>query len=213
MREVDKVVSMKEDVDAMSWGRVLEIGRQLQTELSDGDRAVLGRELVGIAQSNVLMRTRLGIDDPLSDVYGNHALASGNEVREDGLAEASAVFTEMLLTDGEPEFELEFEPDEGPMLDTSLFHDHTDRPSPEVTSQPDREGETDGSEAVFRRVHDGESSSTSDRSEGSNAESGLKQQPGRFGCFHNLYESRDGSLCVFEDEQGHLIAVDSSKLA
>ena len=31
--------------------------------------------------------------------------------------------------------------------------------------------------------------------------------------FRNLYESRDGGLCVFEDEHGHLVAVDSSKLA
>ncbi|MEI3230121.1 MAG: hypothetical protein V8S24_02000 [Gordonibacter pamelaeae] len=31
--------------------------------------------------------------------------------------------------------------------------------------------------------------------------------------FRNLYESRDGALCVFEDEHGHLVAVDASKLA
>jgi len=35
----------------------------------------------------------------------------------------------------------------------------------------------------------------------------------RFARFRNLYESRDGGLCVFEDEHGHLVAVDSSKLA
>ncbi|MEG0666570.1 hypothetical protein [Gordonibacter sp.] len=34
-----------------------------------------------------------------------------------------------------------------------------------------------------------------------------------FSRFRSLYESRDGTLCVFEDEQGHLVAVDSSKLA
>ena len=37
--------------------------------------------------------------------------------------------------------------------------------------------------------------------------------PERFSRFRNLYESRDGSLCVFEDEHGHLVAVDASKLA
>ena len=31
--------------------------------------------------------------------------------------------------------------------------------------------------------------------------------------FTHLYESRDKRLCVFEDEHGHLVAVDSSKLA
>ncbi len=30
--------------------------------------------------------------------------------------------------------------------------------------------------------------------------------------FRSVYESRDGALCVFEDKQGHLIAVQSSKL-
>ncbi|MBS6975680.1 MAG: hypothetical protein KH158_08385, partial [Eggerthellaceae bacterium] len=41
------------------------------------------------------------------------------------------------------------------------------------------------------------------------------ERPGRerFARFRNLYESRDGSLCVFEDEHGHLVAVDASKLA
>ena len=29
-READKVASLKEDLDAISWGRVLEIGKQLQ---------------------------------------------------------------------------------------------------------------------------------------------------------------------------------------
>ena len=28
----------------------------------------------------------------------------------------------------------------------------------------------------------------------------------RFARFRNLYESRDGGLCVFEDEHGHLVA-------
>ena len=31
--------------------------------------------------------------------------------------------------------------------------------------------------------------------------------------FSHLYESRDGALCLFEDEFGHLHAVDSSRLA
>ena len=31
--------------------------------------------------------------------------------------------------------------------------------------------------------------------------------------FTHLYESRDGALCLFEDEHGHLQAVDSSRLA
>ena len=31
-READKVASLKEDLDALSWGRVLDIGRELQSK-------------------------------------------------------------------------------------------------------------------------------------------------------------------------------------
>lgn len=31
--------------------------------------------------------------------------------------------------------------------------------------------------------------------------------------FRSLYSSRDGALCVYEDEEGHLIAIDASKFA
>lgn len=33
----------------------------------------------------------------------------------------------------------------------------------------------------------------------------------RLATFRSLYSSRDGALCVYEDEDGHLIAVDASK--
>lgn len=33
-----------------------------------------------------------------------------------------------------------------------------------------------------------------------------------FARFRRLYESRDGGLCLFEDEQGRLTAVDASRL-
>ncbi|MEG0476353.1 MAG: hypothetical protein RR572_01600 [Raoultibacter sp.] len=38
-------------------------------------------------------------------------------------------------------------------------------------------------------------------------------QPAGFARFRNVYSSRDDRLCMFEDAEGHLIAVDSSKLA
>ncbi|MDR0513976.1 MAG: hypothetical protein LBG81_02270 [Coriobacteriaceae bacterium] len=36
---------------------------------------------------------------------------------------------------------------------------------------------------------------------------------GAFARFRHIYESRDGSLCIFEDSEGHIVAVDASKLA
>lgn len=35
----------------------------------------------------------------------------------------------------------------------------------------------------------------------------------KFSQFRNVYESRDGRLCVFEDDAGHLVAVKASRLA
>ena len=36
---------------------------------------------------------------------------------------------------------------------------------------------------------------------------------GSFATFSVLYESQDGRLCLFEDANGHITAVDSSKMA
>ena len=38
-------------------------------------------------------------------------------------------------------------------------------------------------------------------------------EPAKFSQFRNVYESRDGKLCVFEDESGHLVAVNAARLA
>lgn len=39
------------------------------------------------------------------------------------------------------------------------------------------------------------------------------QKPDTFGRFRNLYTSRDGEFCLYEDADGHLIALDASKFA
>ena len=61
-REAEKIVSLKEDMDAVSWTRVLEIGNQLQEGVDEAERVSLARELVSIAQSNRSLYTRLGLD-------------------------------------------------------------------------------------------------------------------------------------------------------
>ncbi|MBC2888942.1 hypothetical protein [Gordonibacter massiliensis (ex Traore et al. 2017)] len=75
---------MKEDLDALSWGRVLDIGKQLQAKGSD--EADLGAELVSIAQANLSLATRLGIDPAPPE---SRVMASGMEIVEGGLAEAA----------------------------------------------------------------------------------------------------------------------------
>ena len=44
----------------------------------------------------------------------------------------------------------------------------------------------------------------------SKSKGGLRAK--KFATFRNLYSSRDGALCLYEDENGHLVAVDSTKL-
>lgn len=50
------------------------------------------------------------------------------------------------------------------------------------------------------------------RSEGA-AVSSQEGEFDRFAQFKNVYESRDGKLCVFEDEAGHIVAVNAKRLA
>lgn len=83
-READKVASLKEDLDALSWSRVLDIGKLLQT--GRGDASDLGTELVSIAQSNISLANRLGV----APAPENLVMASGIEVMEGGMAEAAA---------------------------------------------------------------------------------------------------------------------------
>ena len=84
-READKVASMKEDLDALSWKRVLEIGRRLQSEKTESI-AQMGSELVGIAQSNISLAGRLGIG---RESFEGRFMPSGMEVLEGGLVEAA----------------------------------------------------------------------------------------------------------------------------
>ena len=85
-REAEKIVSIKEDMDAVSWTRVLEIGNQLQEGVDEAERVSLACELVSIAQSNRSLYTRLGLDPEPSS---SRVMASGIEVMEGGLAEAA----------------------------------------------------------------------------------------------------------------------------
>ncbi len=86
VRDADRIVSLKEDVDALSWSRVLEIGKLLRERASDDSQAEYGRELVTIAQSNLSLANRLGIDPAPPE---SRTMASGMEIVEGGYAEAA----------------------------------------------------------------------------------------------------------------------------
>ena len=211
-RDADRIVALKEDLDALSWGRVLEIGRRLQ-ELALGEEVGgLAQELAGIARSNISLEAKLGIEPNRT---GSKTLASGVRVIEGGLAEVSAG-ADMPLD--EPSFD-----------DLEPFQDSFDEELRSFFEDPDQPAEAAVSTAL---VEEGKpaaereelavnadldvSAQTAEREQSpTEKDSGAPEQEapkGRFATFHNLYSSRDGGLCLYEDENGHLIAVDSSKL-
>ena len=61
IREADKIVSSKQDMDSLSWGRVQEIAKELQDSQSAEAARELGRELAVIAQINLSMFSRMGV--------------------------------------------------------------------------------------------------------------------------------------------------------
>lgn len=241
VREADRIVSMKENVDALSWGRVLAIGKELQRAHPRGAEAGLARELVGIAQSNLSLTSRLGIDPHPAD---EQIMASGVEMVEGGLAEAAllthhqgqsrddaeAGAARTLLANGAAaeasfgkgatfggaggsgsevcrtvgfegtfEFRLDFDPDEGVAVGQNMPGHCSEAPNDldEGTQELAQEPCCSVVDAVRE---------TACSQDGGSAQAKLAR-------FCSLYESRDGGLCLFEDDQGHLVAVDASKLA
>lgn len=59
--EAEKVSSMKESLDALSWDRVAEIAKEMQGSVSDEERSEYSRELLAIAQANTSLLGKLGL--------------------------------------------------------------------------------------------------------------------------------------------------------
>ena len=295
MREADKIISLKEDMDAISWARVLEIGKILQDGVEEADRVALARELVSIAQSNRTLNVRLGIEAAPSS---GRVMASGIEVMEGGLAEAAieeqVESKELSAADEQSAPPEPVEPPE-PRVSVPVVEAHHAYEPSEIDFQaaegrvecelvakndPDEDDFAEAAQAVMSEAAEPEAelvpepeselepapkptvsagpvtleqllaataeleeavdelaaaTATLDEPEATDApepaaapdpepqsapasapEPAPAPRPAkkrRFARFRNLYESRDGGLCVFEDEHGHLVAVDSSKLA
>lgn len=326
-REVDRIVSMKEDVDALSWGRVLEIGKLLRGPADDESRAEYARELVTIAQANLSLANRLGID---STAPPGRVMPSGIGVVEGGYAEAALQETEpeapaspvsetaasdeagvpapagedeAATADDRVSFALSPEPGavvgepaceceaaKEPVSQNGASHaDGAPQPAPPVDPKPRIElpeiklsdpadtgvlprfsAETavdpsaevapdaspaapvpdavepaaaasapadmadaatrhpadereevvacEGPTEAFAPIPTGEAARAEEQDVASHQafdakEPHRKLSKEHFSRFRNLYESQDGCLCVFEDEHGHLVAVDASKLA
>ena len=237
-REAEKIVSLKEDMDAVSWTRVLEIGNQLQEGVDEAERVSLARELVSIAQSNRSLYTRLGLDPEPSS---SRVMASGIEVMEGGLAEAAiekrgdrggrrppiieapSIEPEVFVEEpSETDFQAagvqaecdlvaKNDPDESDFIEAAEAVARVDSPS---AAEPAAQVEaTKPEEPSSTQPQQEPRPEPEPKPESVAAPKEKPPRQRRFARFRNLYESRDGGLCVFEDEHGHLVAVDSSKLA
>lgn len=228
-READKIISLKEDMDAVSWTRVLDIGKLLQEGVDEDERIALAHELMSIAQSNRSLYTRLGIDPAPAP---SRVMASGIEVLEGGLAEAAieeraGQIEERALPSLTAPAAIEQEPvaDEPSETDFQAAEVQVERELV-AKNDPDEDDFAEAAQAAASEpapAVEPETAPTSEvEAEEPEAEPASEPEPQpasepakkcRFACFRNLYESRDGGLCVFEDEHGHLVAVDASKLA
>lgn len=271
-RDADRIVALKEEMDALSWGRVMEIGRRLQ-ELALGEEVEgLAQELVGVALSNISLEAKLGIEPKRA---GLKTLASGMQVIEGGLAEASSGEASLSDNGSQPKEPLpdddrapdcdrmpdgnrprdaspcsvglsservESLPVEDLMFDfTGEFCDPFDEELESFFDDPDQPAETavlsvlaeekvpaaerkevavNADPSVSAQASDEGQSSTKEDFEaseqvapgavGRTASQAAPKE--KFATFRSLYSSRDGALCLYEDESGHLVAVDSSKL-
>lgn len=259
-REVERIVSLKEDLDARSWSRVLEIGRLLE-RADDEALAERGSELASIAQSNLSLRSRLGVGFQTSSAQ---MMASGMEVFEGGLAAAAldgARGEEAVADDDASEVATDAR-DEGSADAGAVTVEGAAGEGPSAMVEAEANEESDAAHIASAAVPEGEGPESWGQGEGvppcsvsgssfvqeavreavegaaDGGEGGVEVSEGsaeepegfspagegvlpapaptraeRFARFRHLYESRDGGLCVFEDEHGHLVAVDASKLA
>ena len=98
MREADKVVSMKEDIDAMSWSRVIEIAKLLQADHTDEQRQEWARELLSIARTNSWVLDKFGVS--AEDMTGR-VIPSGIEIQQNDRYLSGTAAAEQLSSDGQ----------------------------------------------------------------------------------------------------------------
>lgn len=330
IRDIDKIVSLKEDLDALSWGRVHEIGRALLSDIDQKEQKALGAELMKIAQANTSMYSRMGVmpfteqmleqvthhsvEDTAQSAHssstseqfapkqssatvgkelGSEAgvvssnlkgvtqdsrehvgeqtqagacsssqttervvedeivLPSGMTVMEGGLVEAALEHPEQieapLSTDTAYPLDEKTAEELGFALDEVEDFFGTGAPVFEFPATPvggkvrieltpvsevnkARSTEAEKSDARETQKHTPLASTAetpvleeaAERVIVENATQQINHQLEKipvsqirrdsFGRFHHLYESRDGALCVFQDEMGHLVSVKSSRL-
>lgn len=240
IKNADKIASMVEDLDALSWARITEIGQRLAESISEEERHILGRELKSIAQANSSLYEKLGIHAP--DRTGI-LMASGIEIME-GFAQenskpqvyetVSSLEEADLTSDffsSEEQSEDEFiqrgksnlvpiDTQQSPFL-VSLTDSFIDS-EPDFDLEPpplplnnhkdsEKKKSLEQSNQIFEGLLFQEDKDYSETERSENPVQSKKQKHD-FSTFKQLYEGRSSGLCLYEDAHGHIVAVDSSKL-
>lgn len=79
IHEADKIASLKEDFDAMSWARIDEIADELRKgSVDEAQRNDLAREMTAIAEAHKTLMSRLGFEEEIT----RPVMSSGIEIPE-----------------------------------------------------------------------------------------------------------------------------------
>ena len=240
VKNADKIASMVEDLNALSWARITEIGQLLAESISEEERQNLGRELRSIAQANSSLYEKLGIHSP--DRTGI-MMPSGIEIMEGFAQEKSeALVYETVSSLEEPDVtsdfflseeqsEIEFiqrgksklvplEIQQPPcaislvdsFIESELDFDLEPAQLPLTDcEESDKEKNLEQGNQTPEEVLLQEKKDSSEKECSENPVPSKKQKHD-FSTFKQLYEGRSSGLCLYEDADGHIVAVDSSKL-
>lgn len=62
MRKADKMVTLKEEFNAVTWDRIIEISNEMRTVKKTGQTEALANELEHIARTNIALNMRFGVE-------------------------------------------------------------------------------------------------------------------------------------------------------
>lgn len=287
--EADKIASLKENFDAMSWNRVSEIATAFQKDVDPDTKQELVRELMAISHANTDLLGKLGISE---SAFSGKVMPSGIEMFEEGIAldaeqpqkepkkekrsgtlfgstkknkgilpdlgdeptdffsaphdddsfiprgvavtespkeepvALTSAMVKSLVAKGEVDIEPEVlaalledlaaqetcndqvvKQDNAPKvpvyektLDSDLINEEAKIDSPVLEDEKPEEKK----KSFFSRRAEKKKKSKAEQPQ-------VKEQD--FARFSQIYSSRDGALCLYRDGDGHIVAVDASKLA
>ena len=267
-RNTEKIISLKEETEAMSWNRVVEIAQRLcQLDISE-EVTDMAQELMGIAHSNTSLEAHLGFTPPR---LNEQTTASGMRLIDDDApfildTEKADLLEKPLFADENMPKDLISDDAEGSVCDPfvkrvspeSIFDSElsaflegeesakasaaaskaeafapapaepaaaveasvAEPPAiaeapvvePPVADKPLPKPDITAPIPIIKETPVQEITSTPSPAPADAAKSKNSLRKKKFATFRNLYSSRDGGLCLYEDENGHLVAIDSTKL-